>query len=171
MQRLDLSDKELLDGAKAIAQDMRLPGGARAKLARIIDPHLSWFVAVRERGLEWTDIVQLLFKAGVTRPDGRPLSRGHVSSLVCRKQQTAQVKSAPDDAAKSRRPAPDDRGEDIPQRKVSGDRKPKDARTPTAAPHAKTARRASAANGPGGSGSHNADVLAYKQRAAKLRGK
>ena len=83
-------DKELVEGAKAIAEDLKLPGGGSVKLARIIDRHLDWFDAARARGLEWPDIVTMLFNAGVTRTDGRPLSRGHVSSLVWRKQAATQ---------------------------------------------------------------------------------
>jgi hypothetical protein len=128
-------------------------------------------VAARKRGLEWTDIVQLLFRAGVTRPDGRPLSRGHVSSLVWRKQQTMQVESASDNAVRRGRLVPDNWDDDVPQRKVNGERKPKDVRAPEVAAPARGARRANAANGPGGPGNRNADVLAYMQRAAKLRGK
>jgi len=82
-----ISDEDLLKGAQAIAADMKLPDGGRIKLARIIAGHLDWFERARERGLEWSDIVALLARAGATRGDGRPLSRGHVSSLVWRKQQ------------------------------------------------------------------------------------
>ncbi|ODT65399.1 MAG: hypothetical protein ABS75_31925 [Pelagibacterium sp. SCN 63-23] len=83
-----LSDEDLIEGAQAIANDMRIGDTHRLKLARIIDPHLDWFAQARARGLEWTDIIDVLFRAGVKRPDGRPLSRGHLSSLVWRRQQS-----------------------------------------------------------------------------------
>lgn len=88
-RRLIISDEDLLKGAQAIAADLQLPDGGRIKLARIVDGHLDWFERARGRGLEWSDIVAVLARAGATRSDGRPLSRGHVSSLVWRKQQEA----------------------------------------------------------------------------------
>jgi hypothetical protein len=66
---------------------MQGPDGRRLKLAKVIDVHLDWFELARRRGLEWNDIVALLFRAGASRKDGRPLSRGHLQSLVWRKQQ------------------------------------------------------------------------------------
>lgn len=93
-RRSILSDEELTKGAKAIADDMRVGETRRVKLARIIDDHLDWFDLARARGLEWTDIIEVLFKAGATRPDGRPLSRGHLSSLFWRKQKSATMAAA-----------------------------------------------------------------------------
>ncbi|MAN76234.1 MAG: hypothetical protein CML24_03300 [Rhizobiales bacterium] len=86
-KRFILSDENLIEGAQSIAADMQLPHGRQLKLAKVVDNHLVWFEKARARGLEWSDIVDLLYKAGVARSDGRPLSRGHVSSLVWRKQQ------------------------------------------------------------------------------------
>ena len=85
-KRSIISDVDLLKGAEAIAADMQGPEGRRLKLARVIDVHLDWFDQARRRGLEWNDIVALLFRAGATRSDGRPLSRGHLQSLVWRKE-------------------------------------------------------------------------------------
>lgn len=93
-KRSVISDVHLLKGAEAIAADTQGPGGQRLKLARVIVGHLDWFEQARRRGLEWNDIVALLFRAGATRSDGRPLSRGHLQSLVWRKQQEANA-SAP----------------------------------------------------------------------------
>ncbi|MET3889344.1 hypothetical protein ABIE41_000420 [Bosea sp. OAE506] len=84
--RSSINDADLLKGAKAIAADMQGPSGERLKLARVIDVHLDWFEQARRRGLEWSDIVALLFRAGAARGDGRPLARAHVQSLVWRKQ-------------------------------------------------------------------------------------
>ena len=99
-----MSDKELIKGAEAIANDMRVGDIRRLKLAKVVGDHLDWFGRARARGLEWTDIIDLLFKAGITRPDGRPLSRGHLSSLVWRKLQSAGAVS-PGPAAVPDRPA------------------------------------------------------------------
>ncbi|MFC5423670.1 hypothetical protein ACFPOB_29480 [Bosea eneae] len=103
-RRSIISDEDLLKGAQAIAADMKLPDGGRIKLARIIDDHLAWFERARGRGLEWSDIVAVLARAGATRSDGRPLSRGHVSSLVWRKQRGSNA-PAPVQVAKPREEA------------------------------------------------------------------
>lgn len=95
VKRSILSDEELLQGAQAIADDVRVGGTGKVMLARVIDDHLDWFERARARGLEWTAITDVLFRAGVTRPDGRPLSRGHLSSLVWRKQKSTKAKAPP----------------------------------------------------------------------------
>lgn len=102
LRRAIIDDDELAKGAKAIADDLRVGETRRLKLAKVIDDHLAWFDRARARGLEWTDIIDLLFKAGVTRPDGRPLSRGHLSSLVWRKMQSSDATPQPRDAAPDR---------------------------------------------------------------------
>lgn len=89
VKRSIVSDENLKSGAQSIADDLRVGDNRRLKLAKVIDSHLEWFERARDRGLEWTDIVDILFQAGVVRPDGRPLSRGHLSSLVWRKQKLA----------------------------------------------------------------------------------
>jgi hypothetical protein len=102
-KRSIISDIDLLKGAEAIAADIQGPEGQRLKLARVIDAHLDWFEQARRRGLEWNDIVALLFRAGASRKDGRPLSRGHLQSLVWRKQpaerQPTEAKPARNEAA------------------------------------------------------------------------
>jgi hypothetical protein len=87
-------DRDLVEGARSIAEDMLLPNGRQARLARIIDAHLWWFEAARRRGCAWDDIIEMLYAAGVKRPDGRALSRGHVSSLVWRKSKECAAASA-----------------------------------------------------------------------------
>lgn len=164
-------DKELVEGAKAIAEDMKLPGGGSVKLARIIDRHLDWFDAARARGLEWSDIVTMLFNAGVMRTDGRPLSRGHVSSLVWRKQAATQTR------ARAMRPPPasadtigNDRGgftatgQSVrPMRERAVSASPKTT-PPSGGKRSATAKRPSA-----GSAKQNQDVLAFMKRAAAIR--
>lgn len=97
-KRFILSDENLVEGARSIAADMQLPDRQRLKLAKVVEDHLDWFEKAQARGLEWSDIIDVLYKAGVTRSDGRPLSRGHVSSLVWRKQQAKashEIRSVP----------------------------------------------------------------------------
>lgn len=169
------TDDELLDGAKAIAREMSLPGGGKAKLARVIDGHLGWFDAARQRGFEWSDIVRLLFNEGVTRPDGRPLSRGHLSSLVWRKQSERRTNAKPtkSEASVAQRGG---RGDTIrrtrspeklplpePDVRVAS---PKQAKAPLEA-----ARSGSTEEPVSASPESGQDVLAYMRRAARLRGK
>jgi hypothetical protein len=46
-----ITSKEIATGAKAIAEDLRLPGGGLKKLARVVEDHLGWFDTVEARGL------------------------------------------------------------------------------------------------------------------------
>lgn len=164
-------DKELLGGAKAIAEDVKLPGGGSVKLARIIDRHLEWFDTARARGLEWSDIVTILFNAGVTRTDGRPLSRGHVSSLVWRKQAAtqervgkAQLPPAPADTTGNDRDGRADTGKSVrPTRERAVNASPK-----TTSPSGGK-RPATTKGPPAGSAKQNQDVLAFMKRAAAMR--
>ena len=94
-----MTDKELTDGAALIARDLMLPNGRRLKLAKAVAPHLPWFVSARRRGLSWEDIIDVLFDAGVKRPNGLRLSRGHLSSLIPRKLQEQRAEPAPVHAA------------------------------------------------------------------------
>lgn len=90
-----LTNKQIEVGAKAIAEDMALPGGGRKKLARLVSDHLEWFEAVEARGLAWGDISRLLLVAGAYGSDGRAIPVGTLSSTVWRKQQEAATSSAP----------------------------------------------------------------------------
>lgn len=171
-KRLVISDMDLLKGAEAIAADMRGPDERRLKLAKMIDVHLGWFELARRRGLEWNDIVALLFRAGATRSDGRPLSRGHLQSLVWRKQRAERhtTESGPVHGDVSpaitkrtaRLPAPGEHSELVRERK----RQP--AKQANAAPAAALPERPAVAGKPGARPEGNA-LLAYMKRAARLR--
>lgn len=174
-KRSVISDVDLLKGAEAIAADMRGPDERRLKLAKMIDAHLAWFEQARRRGLEWNDIVALLFRAGATRSDGRPLSRGHLQSLVWRKQraerQTTETPPAHSDVSPAiakrtvRSPAPGERFEPARERK----RQP--AKQAPAFPSALPERRDGSARPdrkPDAQPEGNA-LLAYMKRAARLR--
>lgn len=175
VRRSILSDEELTKGAQAIADDMRVGDTKRLKLARIIDDHLDWFDRARARGLEWTDIIELLLRAGVTRPDGRPLSRGHLSSLVWRKQKAANgtVGQTPATALAT------ETGKPKPNRKrgtASGTARQKASAGPvvTAAFDPDLApdpnvRPDTLPNGAKGEPSERDKVLAYMRRAARAR--
>jgi hypothetical protein len=84
------ANKEIVAGAKAIAEDFRLPGGGRKMLARVVGSHLAWFDAVEARGMTWADISQLLLAAGAKSKNGRALSVGTLSSTVWRKRNEAE---------------------------------------------------------------------------------
>jgi hypothetical protein len=162
-------DKELLAGAKTIAEDMKLPGGGSAKLARIIDRHLHWFDAARDRGLEWSDIVTMLFNAGVTRPDGRPLSRGHVSSLVWRKQ--GERKKLPRAPSPSVLVVAKGNGHDeyAHFRKSVRAVREQTAKSAPPSPPSGGPRATPSKNPPTGSAKQKQDVLAFMKRAAAAR--
>jgi len=173
MKHSIIDDEELLVGARAIAADLRVGDTRQLKLARIIDAHLHWFQRARQRGLEWTDIVGILFEVGVTRPDGRPLSRGHLSALVWRKQKSAAVQlttattlqPAPRDAIGSKR-AGDGRSEVPTSDARSGGGRASDQ------PASSTLTSGDNAKGKPESvdeGSTHASVRAYMRRAARLR--
>lgn len=89
------SDKEIEAGAKAIADDMMLPGGGLKKLARVVGERLDWFDLVEARGLTWGDISRLLFSAGAKGSNGRPISIGTLSSTVWRKRDSAKASPKP----------------------------------------------------------------------------
>jgi len=84
-----LTNKQIEAGAKAIAEDMMLPGGGRKKLARVVNDHLDWFDAVEARGLTWGDMSRLLLAAGAHGSDGRAIPIGTLSSTVWRKRSDA----------------------------------------------------------------------------------
>ncbi len=66
--------KELETELKAMAEDFRLPGGGRMKLAQLVAGHLVWFDTAERRGLRWQDMIRLLTAAGVTGRGGKPLA-------------------------------------------------------------------------------------------------
>lgn len=84
-----LSNKQIEAGAKAIAEDMMLPGGGRKKLARVVSDHLGWFDAAEARGLTWADMSRLLLAAGAHGNDGGAIPVGTLSSTVWRKRSDA----------------------------------------------------------------------------------
>jgi hypothetical protein len=85
-----ITSKEIAAGAKAIAEDLRLPGGGLKKLARVVEDHLGWFDTVEARGLTWADMSRLLFGAGAKGSNGRPFSVGTLYSAVWRKREDAK---------------------------------------------------------------------------------
>jgi hypothetical protein len=84
------TSKEIEAGAKAIAEDLHLPGGGLKKLARVVEDHLGWFDTVEARGLTWADMSRLLFAAGAKAGNGRPFSVGTLYSTVWRKREDAK---------------------------------------------------------------------------------
>jgi hypothetical protein len=84
------SDRKLKLGAKAIADDLHLPGGGKKMLSRVVAHHLEWFDAADARGLTWSDMIRLLSAAGAVGQNGRALLVGTLSSTVWRKRAEAQ---------------------------------------------------------------------------------
>ena len=81
---------EIEAGVRAIAEDLRLPGGGLKKLARVVKDHLDWFDTAEARGLTWPDMSRLLFAAGAKGRNGRPFSVGTLYSTVWRKREDAK---------------------------------------------------------------------------------
>jgi hypothetical protein len=82
--------KEIEAGARVIAEDLCLPGGALKKLARVVEDHLDWFDMAEARGLTWADMSRLLFAAGAKSRKGRPFSVGTLYSTVWRKREDSK---------------------------------------------------------------------------------
>lgn len=91
LRGISLENRDIEAGAKAIANDLQLPGGRFKKLARVVAEHLEWFEQAEARGMTWDDMIAVLAASGVTRGDGRPLSRGALSSAVWRKRQDGRI--------------------------------------------------------------------------------
>jgi hypothetical protein len=157
-------NREIEAGAKAIASDRMLPGGRRKKLSRLIEDHLAWFDAAEARGMTWDDMIAALFAAGVTRPDGGPLTVGTLSSAVWRRRNRTPVppptgrvdkpqrsRSAKTQSAPRERPGP------LSSKKASGEGDVPAARAGKADQPLDETR-------PQGAG-----VLAFMRRAAKMR--
>ena len=83
-------NNEIEAGAKAIAEDLRLPGAGLKKLARVVEGHLDWFDKAEARGLTWADMSRLLFAAGAKGKNGRPFPVGTLYSTVWRKREDAK---------------------------------------------------------------------------------
>lgn len=174
-KRSIVSDVDLLKGAEAIAADMQGPAGQRLKLARVIDEHLGWFEQARRRGLEWSDIVHLLFRAGAARGDGRPLARAHVQSLVWRKQHAERQASDETPARGSISPEIPKRTARLPVSRKSPElatagrqRQPAKKADPAATVLPERPKRGAVGEKPGTQPQDNA-VLAYMKRVRSLR--
>lgn len=172
-----MKNRDIETGAKTIASDFHLPGGRRKKLARLVAEHLAWFDLAEARGLTWDDMIAVLAAAGIRRDDGRPLSRGALSSAVWRKRQDGRVASG------AKAELSHEKGGDVParrppSRKEQGAPEPQNVgRRAGGRPAAKVAvRKKAAAAGrsvPAGTPTRQHDasdtVLAYMQRAARIR--
>jgi hypothetical protein len=85
-----VKNNEIEAAAKAIAEDLRLPGAGQKKLARVVEDHLDWFDKAEARGLTWADMSRLLFAAGAKGKNGRPFPVGTLYSTVWRKREDAK---------------------------------------------------------------------------------
>lgn len=82
---------EIEAGARAIAEDLHLPGGGQKKLARVVRNHLDWFDMAEDRGFTWADMSRLLFAAGAKGEKGRAFSVGTLYLTVRRKREDAKL--------------------------------------------------------------------------------
>jgi hypothetical protein len=82
---------EIEAGARAIAEDLRLPGGGQKKLARVVRNHLDWFDMAEDRGFTWADMSRLLFAAGAKGENGKAFSVSTLYLTVRRKREDAKL--------------------------------------------------------------------------------
>lgn len=82
---------EIEAGARAIAEDLRLPGGGQKKLARVVRNHLDWFDMAEYRGFTWADMSRLLFAAGAKGENGSAFSVSTLYLTVRRKREDAKL--------------------------------------------------------------------------------
>jgi hypothetical protein len=167
------NDKQLEAGLRAMAEDFRLPGGGRKKLARLIAGHLWWFDAAERRGMGWGDMIRALAAAGVTGRSGKPLSVGTLSSTVWRKR--AETAEAETDRQPRRPPPVERRREPVVEAKrpqAGWQRSGKPAASPRADEHDQTRRVVSMSPKRSAEGRRfqaNKDVLAFMKRARSVR--
>ena len=180
-------NREIEAGAKAIAEDLGLPGGGQKKLARVVESHLAWFDAAEARGMTWAGIARLLFSAGAKGRNGRPFSVGTLSSTVWRKREDAE-RNAESGASPSKLRIRASLQEPLPQKGLSDraepPRKPRQSRQSTFGepePRSKTVEKKKMKASKERSlpamsakalpkGSSNRDLLAFMRRSAAVRG-
>lgn len=161
-----MRNRDIEAGAKAIADDLMLPGGRRKKLSRVIEEHLAWFDAAEARGMTWDDMIVALAAVGVTGGNGRPLSIGTLSSAVWRKryQVSNGSPSRGNRSAEAQRVTP---AKKPPSRQHGSDRSTGEegfrqvARSPRRSANSGQRLKETA--------SPSTAVLAFMQRAAKMR--
>jgi hypothetical protein len=160
-----MKNRDIEVGAKAIASDLTLPGGRRKKLARVVEDHLAWFDAAEARGMTWEDMVAVLSAAGVKGGTGRRLTVGSLSSAVWRKRNEPQPPRRSVRRTQPQRLVP--RAEKRPgQARPSRSSRSKEAlerAAPSPARPVNSGQRGAKPTSPG------TDVLAFMQRAAKMR--
>jgi len=174
-----LTNKQIEAGAKAIAEDMMLPGGGRKKLSRVVENHLDWFDAVEARGLTWGNISRLLLAAGAKGRNGRAISIGTLSSTVWRKRKETQALANPARRPTKTRITPERSGlrgqtgdqHAPPSRAVAhqGSKKPTQGRTSSGPTSHVTRNAAKAHTPPNTEAASKAQTLAFMKRAATIR--
>ena len=92
-------DRQIKEGAKAIAGELAGPGGQIA-LDRIVMLHLDWFDLAQGRGMTWPQIVAVLHAVGAGRENGLPFNTAHLTAVVWRQRQKAK-NNAQDDRLRS----------------------------------------------------------------------
>lgn len=170
------TNKELQVGLKAMSEDYHLPGVGLKRLSRLVASHLWWFDAAERRGMSWRDMIRALSAADISGKGGQPLSVGTLSSTVWRAraekereadkhpqrglEPEASRRRAKAAAKASRPPAAPLRQEKraaLPQEVIKASI---DRRTPTSSPQL---------TGGNGAERANKDVLAYMDRARRVR--
>jgi hypothetical protein len=94
-------DKDIESGARAIAEDFKLPGGRRKAVAKLVRHHLSWFDAAKDRGMAVDDILRLLTRAGATYEDGSSINFETLSNALWRRRNADTVEAPQRDKARA----------------------------------------------------------------------
>jgi hypothetical protein len=92
---------EIEAGVRAIAEDLRLPGGGQKKLARVVRNHLDWFDMAEDRGFTWADMSRLLFNAGAKAENGSAFSVSTLYLTVRRKREARLIGGGTASSSKS----------------------------------------------------------------------
>jgi hypothetical protein len=176
---------EIEAGARAIAQDLRLPGGGQKKLARVVRNHLDWFEMAEGRGFTWADMTRLLFAAGAKGKNGNAFSVSTLYLTVRRIREDARLMVG--GAGSSSRSTTGIQGskQKLPPRKARLDLAPirsgnvEPPREPERRPNMPEKKRVKTSTGQSSptnsektppKASSNRDLLAFMQRSAAVRG-
>lgn len=156
-------------GARRIAEDFRLPGGGRKKIAKLVKDHWDWFKAAEARGMVVEGMLTMITAAGATYPNGGAIKFTTLSNAVWRRrsgQTSRREKRLASPKGRKAESGPADGANDV-------GRKPRDRVGKPTAPAGYSGRRAAApSEGCGSKGtapSSTSDVLGFMRRAAALR--
>ena len=87
-----MDESDAIDGAKELAASLEGPFGRR-KFLPVVEEHLDYFRRARASGASWAQIVDVLRRAGVLMPDGKPYPADMLRAVVSRAERASQTVS------------------------------------------------------------------------------